>query len=424
MSEQYVQRPYSRGYEWQLAIIFFFLWGFIFLDRMVVAFLTPTLAEYFQLSFEKIGLITTVTNLCYAVATILFGLFAVKVKRPKKWLVIFSLATAIVAACCMFITNYGVLLVFRGAIGALEGPISPLILVLVSRAASEKTFGLDVGIINMGVAFISFTLGPPFAIWAAGQFGWQVGFLIVALPSIIVALVVIFTTSEIHIEKEAQAAGVDVSKASPKDLLQYKNVIVTAIVAILAFCGYWILIAFAPMYMVTICGYDQAGIAPIMSRVGILTIIYAIVIPWLSDRLGRKPVLIFFLLIVAIGLFIMAFRPEARLWSLPVYIYIIIGGMIGCFGPIAWNIIPMESVPLHLKATSCGIVLGLAEIIGGGISPWAGGKIADAFGLTTTFTVAGILLVLGFIAAFFLSETLPAKVRAKDAAAKAAASEA
>lgn len=421
MTEQFVHRPYSRAYEWQLVIIFFFLWGFIFLDRMVVAFITPTLADYFKLSFEKIGLITTVTNLCYAIATILFGIFAVKVKRPKKWLVIFSLATGIVAACCMFINNYGVLLVFRGAIGALEGPISPLILVLVSRAASEKTFGLDVGIINMGVALIALTFGPIFAIWAVGQFGWNTAFLIVALPSIIVALVVIFTTTEIYIEKEAQAAGEDIGQASALDLLKYKNVIVTAIVAILAFSGYWIIIAFAPMYMVTICGHTQQSLGKIISIVGIITIIYAFVIPWMSDHFGRKPILAIFLLLVAIGVFIMAFFPQQGLWSLPVIIYILIGGMIGTFGPIAWNIIPMESVPLHLKATSCGIVLGLAEIVGGGISPWVGGKIADASGLPTTFMVIGILLVLGFVASLFLTETLPAKVRAKEAAAKAAA---
>lgn len=419
MAEQFVHRPYSRAYEWQLVVIFFFLWGFIFLDRMVVAFITPTLADYFQLSFEKIGLITTVTNLCYAIATILFGIFAVKVKRPKKWLIVFSLATAIVAACCMFISDYGVLLVFRGAIGALEGPISPLILVLVSRAASEKTFGLDVGIINMGVALIALTFGPKFAIWAVGQFGWQTAFLIVALPSIIVALVVIFTTTELYIEKEAEAAGQDIRKASALDLLQYRNVIITAIVAILAFSGYWIIIAFAPMYMTTICGYTQQTLGDVIMLVGILTIIYAVVIPWLSDQFGRKPILAIFLLLVAIGVFIMAFFPQQGQWSLPVIIYILIGGMIGTFGPIAWNIIPMESVPLHLKATSCGIVLGLAEIIGGGISPWVGGKIADASGLPTTFMVIGVLLVLGFVASFFLKETLPAKVRAQEAADKA-----
>lgn len=416
MAEQFVHRPYSRAYEWQLVIIFFFLWGFIFLDRMVVAFITPTLAEYFHLSFEKIGLITTVTNLCYAIATILFGVFAVKVKRPKKWLIVFSLATAIVAACCMFITDYGVLLVFRGAIGALEGPISPLILVLISRAASEKTFGLDVGIINMGVALIALTFGPKFAIWAVGQYGWQIAFLIVALPSIIVALVVIFTTTELYIEKEAEAAGEDIRKASALDLLKYKNVIITAIVAILAFSGYWIIIAFAPMYMTTISGYTQQTLGNVIMLVGWLTVIYAVVIPWLSDHFGRKPILSIFLLVVAIGVFIMAFFPQQGAWSLPVIIYIIIGGMIGTFGPIAWNIIPMESVPLHLKATSCGIVLGLAEIIGGGLSPWVGGRIADASGLPTTFMVIGILLVLGFIASFFLKETLPAKVRAKEAA--------
>lgn len=421
MTELQVQQPYSKAYEWKLVIIFFFLWGFIFLDRMVVAFITPTLAEVFSLSFERIGNITSVTNLCYAIATILFGVFASKVKRPKKWLIIFCLATGIVAACCMFVKTYNTLLILRGAIGALEGPISPLILVLVSRAASEKTFGLDVGIINMGVALLALTFGPIFAIKSVAAFGWQTAFLIIALPSIVVAIIVIFTANEVYIEKEAAAAGVDVSKASPLDLLKYKNVIVTAIVAILSFSGYWIILAFAPMYMTTICGYTQESVGPVISTVGILTIIYAVVIPRISDFWGRKPTLILFTIIVAIGGFIMGFFPSSQNWSLPVITYIIIGGMIGTFGPLAWNIIPMESVPLHLKATSCGIVLGCAEIIGGAIFPKVGGMIADAHGLTATFTVVGIMLGLAFIASFFLTETLPSKVRAKEATDKAAA---
>lgn len=416
MSEQYVHRPYSKSYEWQLVIIFFFLWGFIFLDRMVVAFITPTLAEYFKLSFEKIGRITSVTNFCYAIATILFGLVAVKVKRPKKWLIIFCLATAIVSACCMFVKSYNVLLVLRGAIGALEGPISPLILVLVSRAASEKTFGLDVGVINMGVAFLSFIFGPKFAIWAVIHFGWQVAFLIVALPSIVVALVVIFTTTELFIEKETESSSQDVSKASALDLLKYKNVIVTGIVALLSMAGYWIIIAFAPMYMTTICGYTQESLGNVMFIVGWVTVVYAVVIPRLSDYFGRKPVLLIFLALITIGAFIMYLSPTQRPWSTPVITYLLIGGMIGCFGPIAWNIVPMESVPLHLKATSCGVVLGIAELIGGGFSPSLGGVIADAYGLPSAFLAVGIIAILGFVAAIFLTETLPAKVKAKEAA--------
>lgn len=335
MTAQSVHRPYSKAYEWQLVIIFFFLWGFIFLDRMVVAFITPTLADYFQLSFEKIGRITSVTNLCYAIATILFGLLAVKVKRPKKWLIVFCLATAIVSACCMFVKSYGVLLVLRGAIGALEGPISPLILLLVSRAASDKTFGLDVGILNMGVAFLAFIFGPKFAIWAVLQFGWQVAFLIVSLPSIIVAVVVIFTISELHIEKEAEASQHDVSKASALDLLKYRNVIITAIVALLCMAGYWIIIAFAPMYMTVICGYTQESLGNVMFIVGWATVVYAVFIPRLSDYLGRKPVLLIFLALLAIGAFIMGFFPMQRVWSLLAIAYILIGGMTGCFGPIA-----------------------------------------------------------------------------------------
>lgn len=71
---------------------------------------------------------------------------------------------------------------------------------------------------------------------------------------------------------------------------------------------------------------------------------------------------------------------------------------------------------MHLKATSCGVVLGIAELIGGGLSPSLGGIIADSQGLPAAFIAVGIIVVIGFVAALFLTETLPAKVRAKEAA--------
>lgn len=402
----------NKAYEWKLVIIFFFCWGFIFLDRLAIVFLTPTLIEVFTMTNAQVGLISTVTTGCYAVAIIVFGILATKIKKPKRMLLIFVFATAIAALICAFVQTYTQLLVIRGIIGALEGPISPLILLIVSKAASDKSFGLDVGIINLGVCMIAITFGAIAVTKMLNFLDWQMAFLIVSLPSFIVGALVLFTTNEVLIEA-APAAGTNSNdrKGSVGELLKYRNVPLAAIVSVLAFSGYWGIMIFAPVYLTQINLVSIETMGRIMSVMGIMTMIYAVVIPKLSDIFGRKPVLSIAICVPLIGAFIMGMAPGT---TLSLAAYIIIGGILGTAGPIAWNIIPMESVPDYLKASSCGIILGLGEIIGGAVFPYVGGKIADAWGLPTMMIVIGCLLIGSLVFSLFIKETLPAKVKARD----------
>lgn len=404
----------SKAYEWRLVIIFFFGWGFIFLDRLAVVYLTPTLIEHFSLNNTQVGLIGTVTTGCYAAATIIFGIFATKIRRPKVWLLIFTFATALFALLCAFVQTYNQLLAVRGLIGAMEGPISPLILVLVSKAASDKSFGLDVGIINLGVAVIGITFGA-FVVTQMLKFtNWQMAFLIVSLPSFIVGLLIWFSAKEVKIEVGAENAGeAQPTQGSVTELLKYPNVILCGIIAILAFSAYWGLMIFAPVYLTQLNHLSSQSMGMAMSIWGIASMVYAVCIPRLSDYLGRKPILSLFILVVAAAVIILAFFPGT---SLTTVVYVAIGGMVGAYGPIAWNILPIESVPDYLKASSCGIILGLGEILGGAVFPYIGGRVADAYGLPRMMLIIAILLLISFVFSFFIKETLPAKVKAIQAA--------
>lgn len=397
----------SKAYEWRLVIIFFFGWGFIFLDRLAVVYLTPTLIGHFALNNTQVGLIGTVTTGCYAAATIIFGILATKMRRPKMWLLVFTFATALFALLCAFVQTYNQLLIVRGLIGAMEGPISPLILVLVSKAASDKSFGLDVGIINLGVAIIGISFGA-FAVTQMLKFtGWQMAFLIVSLPSFIVGICVWFFAKEVTIEVAAEGTVVE-AKPGISELLKYKNVILCGIIAILSFSGYWGLMIFAPVYLTQLNGMSPQSMGVAMSIWGLTGMVYAVGIPRLSDYWGRKPIMSIFIIVALVGVTILAAMPGT---SVSTIVYVAIGGMIGAYGPLAWNIIPIESVPDYLKASSCGIILGLGEILGGAVFPYIGGRIADAKGLPTMMGVMAVLLLISLVLSFFMKETLPTKVK-------------
>ena len=85
-----------------------------------------------------------------------------------------------------------------------------------------------------------------------------------------------------------------------------------------------------------------------------------------------------------------------------------------CFGNIALITGPIttESAPAGLVGATIGIVVGLGEIIGGGMGPIVGSFVVPNFGLAGPLWVAFFGMILGFICSLFFKETAPIKVGA------------
>ena len=73
-------------YELSLLILFAFVWGFIFLDRLVMSFLAPLVMEDLGITDPQFGLINTFTTGCYAIAAIVLSPILESTGKRKKWL--------------------------------------------------------------------------------------------------------------------------------------------------------------------------------------------------------------------------------------------------------------------------------------------------------------------------------------------------
>jgi len=406
----------GRRYEWKLVVLFFFTWGFVFLDRLAVSFLTPKLIDVFGINNAQVGMIGTTATGCYAIATILFSMVANRITKPKAALIIFVLATAVGAGLCSFVHTYAQLLIARGLVGAFEGPILPLIMVLMSMAASKNSFGLDTGIINLGVVIVAVVFGPILITQILRISTWQMAFPAYALPIIIVALSTAAMTKEVEIQAQpvANSKSEHAGRTNAiSQFLTFRNMRICSLISILAMSGYWCIMLYAPLYLTKVNMKSIQSMGFISSTMGLTMIVYAIMIPKLSDIFGRRPILTLFLALPAIGTFLMAVFPGGNVSTLA---YVATGGILGCVMPVYAILIPLESVPDHLKASANGFVIGLGEILGGALFPFVGGTIADAVSLPAMMGVAGGLLVIGVLLSLFVTETLPKKVKTAVAA--------
>ena len=162
--------------------------------------------------------------------------------------------------------------------------------------------------------------------------------------------------------------------------------------------------AFMPLYLTQVRGYDPHTMGWLMGTLGISATIGAFAISALSDRLGRRPLLIIMPLIAVI-LPLGAMYYEGSVWGMAA-IFFVGWGVNGIF-PLFMGTVPSESVSPRHMATALGICMGTGEILGGVLAPSLAGNIADRVGLQAPLWMMLGVTVAGALLAFGLRETAP-----------------
>jgi MFS family permease len=109
----------------------------------------------------------------------------------------------------------------------------------------------------------------------------------------------------------------------------------------------------------------------------------------LSDRMGRRNIMITSMAMTAVVLLFMAFAGKS-----PAFI-----GFIAVLGFFLYAIRPvlqawlLETTPKNMGGTSIGILFG-AQSLGSSVAPLLGGIIADRWGLTATFWFLAFTIVV------------------------------
>jgi MFS family permease len=124
-----------------------------------------------------------------------------------------------------------------------------------------------------------------------------------------------------------------------------------------------------------------------------------VLVPALSDKLGRKPVMIVALLIdLAALLALMNIGAEPALLFAAVFVIIFTTS-----GVVSINVGPLTnaSVPPAIAATATGLVVGIGEMVGGAFMPALAGGLAESMGISVIIKIAAIAAGLGILIVIF-----------------------
>ena len=403
---------YETGMIFLLSIAF----GVVFFDRNASNYLGPYLVKDLGLTNTQLGEISSGFSAAWAIAGLLGGRLSDASGKRKPLL----LVTFVVFSLCSFLTgmagSLGVLLLARILMGLAEGPILPVAQSLVALESSESRRGLNMGFMqNFGSNLLGSFVAPIVLVWLAEAYGWRNAFYLAGLPGLVLAaLIWKYIREPVTHEMTTAAAKADPARMSVAEMFRYRNLWICVLMCICMVP--WMILAwvFLPQYYANVRHIPATEASYLMGVLGVSAATFSFIVPGLSDKLGRKPVMIVFSLVGVLVPLAVLYYPGS-LVTLGALIFF--GWSASGVMPLLMGTVPSETIPVKYIATTLGIVMGLGELIGGAVTPTLAGMAADAYGLCATLLIEAGLALMTAVLALFLIETAPVKVARRPAAA-------
>ena len=405
----------ERTYQNTLAVLFALTWGFVILDRNAITFLFPILMKEFNLNNAQTGDIVMVTGLGFVISSLFITPLADRSGLKKIWLVPVIILAGVFSGSTAFAGSLFVLLVVRFLTGFADGPVYPLMTSVLKVQGDPKRFASYIGIIQFAVGLIAMVLGPTLTAQLALHLNWHYAFVFTSLPAVIVGILIWLVLKESGpVAPGAKKSGAVEAREGHGESIKwkdvpmifaYRNCTLSYIANVLVMVGFWGVVSFGTTYWVNEGGLTLEQATYMTSVSGIVGLGWALIIPIMTDRLGRKPSTLILTLYIALSMFIIYINQ-----GLPAKVAFVL--VIGCCGFVSVlyvAIICQESVPPAIAATTTAIGMAIGELFGTTIAPRILGSLGDMYGLRTIFLVGAVSTVIAFFVSFGLTETGKAK---------------
>jgi MFS family permease len=355
--------------------------GLVGLDRFIINPLFPVMQKDLGLNYQDLGLISAVLALGWGIASVLCGRLSDQIGR-KRVLVPAIVAFSLLVGSSGLATGLVSLLLIRGLMGLAEGAFVPVSIVATIEASAPSRIGLNVGLQQMAAPLVGSFFGPLIAIGLLGLLpSWRWVFAVVALPGLLVALAMARVLRERG--PSAPAAPHSTMPTAPamswRDVLALRAVIVNTAMMCCLLTSLIVLAAFMPNYLTDYLKLGLDVMSLVLAAMGAGGCVGMVLVPAVSDRLGRKPVMTMALTAALVALWLLPMlgvEPAALAALLFVAAFMTTGAVAINVGPLTHG-----AVPRAIVTTATGMVIGVGEIVGGALAPALTGALAQRTGI-------------------------------------------
>lgn len=293
--------------------------------------------------------------------------------------------------------TYITLLVFLALMGLLGGGYHPAAPPAISASIEPQYWGRALGLHAVGGS-ISFFLAPLIAAGIAGSLGWRWAYIGLAAPVTIFGIIFYLLMGRRLAVRKAEpkmAGSRTVESGSPHRwwrlvvFIFLNNFVAAATISS---------ISFVPLFLVDHFGISEATAAAFIALIYSAGLWAGPLGGYLSDRLGRMPVILAVCFIVGPALYLLRLAPYGiGIWA----VMVLIGMTFYIRMPVAEACIVSQTPERH-RSTVFGIYY-FGAMEGGGVLTPVLGYLIDHFGFYFGFTAAGVaVLVVTIVCSIFL----------------------
>ena len=360
--------------------------------------LLPFIAQDLSLSYTTTGSMVTIFFIAAVAVTIISGPV---IDISKKYILAQFLCLISGALALLLMSGATSTLILATAavfigicVSGWHTPSIPYLSLLYN-----KNRGLALSLHTVG-ASLGDGIAPPIAGLIMLVLSWQQTSLLLAIPVAFMAFYVLRSLPQIRADQDTEdnSTGKYNYWEGLKGLLSNKDMLILCILA-----GLWSmtqngLVVFLPLYLVGEMQSSPVLVGFALFSIQLGAVFGGPIVGTLSDRVGRRPVVIYSLIISAIVLIIIPLLEN-------VYLFILMSSLAGCSLYSIRPVIHSWTMDISAGQTSGSAIsmLFTAQAALTGLIPIIGGLTADIFGLKLVF----VLLTLTSILALFLSFLMP-----------------
>lgn len=389
----------SNNYWIKVVALFFVGWILMYATRTIFNPIMGVIGKNFGLSNTQLGLANSIFFLTYAIAQVPFGVIGDKIGR-KLVITIGFVIMGVMTYFSGLATTFVMFLVIRAMAGIGQGAYYGPQYALSTESIPKSKLTLGTAIINSGMAFGTsggYLLSSKLVLENGEH--WSKPFFIMAVPTIIVAILFYTLLKEKVIRPEDETKVVETSsienKVSFKSIISNKNLLAAFILCFTSIYANFVIITWLPSFLIAERGFAGTSVGFISSLVPWASIPGALIFARFADKSGSTKKLVYLLVPLAIlSVFSIAFVTNRTLLIAVLILY-------GLTGKLALDPIVVAYVTKNAPKGSLSTTLSAYNFIGmsGSIlAPYITGFLADTVGsMKIGFYLACVLQVIGLI---------------------------
>jgi MFS family permease len=359
--------------------------------------LLPIIAKELGLSYGQIGLIMTCQYVAGAIANVPGGILVDTVGRKGVLMALSLFWVGFPYLLMGFSRGYPMLLGCVALVGFGNSLWHPSAMPTLARRFPERK-GLVLSLHGMG-GNVGDAVAPIVVGALLTVLTWREGVVLNVVPGLLMSVLLLVSLRTLSFD----ASSKDGEKASRGGRVQsfgeyfrgvpalFRNRSLILLTTSSAFRSMTqnALLTFLPVYLAYEMGYSPFGVGAGMFALQAAGFAASPVAGHLSDRMGRRTIMVTSMLMSAVVLGFMAVAGRSHAF---IGFVAILGFFLYAIRPVmqAWL---LETTPKNMGGTSIGILFA-AQALGSSVAPLAGGLIADRHGLTATFWFLAFTIVV------------------------------